>query len=464
MLKLYDSLDRQIKEFKPVRERASMYYCGPTVYWTQHIGNMRAFFVMDTLRRVIEYNGLDVDAIMNVTDVGHMTSDEDEGEDKMVLASTREKKTPKEIADYYTEKCFEDMKKLNIKMPTRVINATSVIPEIIEFVQTLLENGFAYETPRGIYYDISKYADYGKLGGMNQDEKRMGARIEVDEFKRNPADFALWVKAPKEHILKWESPWGLGYPGWHIECSAICKTALGDNVDVHGGGVEHKPVHHENEIAQNYGVWGKKVVQNWIHHEHLMVDGGKMSKSLGNVWSVSSLEEKGFLPLALRYFYLNAHYAKQQNFTLDELKSSQTALLRLYNLVLSHKDQKAEELSVDVNELKSKFLNAINDNLNMPAGLAVVWEVAKIKEKSNSVYELLLDFDRALGLDFENADKYLSDQSSQDAPQAVVELAEKRWQAKQEKRWADADELRGEILNLGYVIKDSKEGYSIERA
>ena len=456
MLKLYDSLERREKEFKPVKEKASMYYCGPTVYWTQHIGNMRAFFVMDTLRRVLEFNGLDVDAIMNITDVGHMTSDEDEGEDKMLVASTREKKTPKQIADYYTEKCLEDMKKLNIKMPTQIVNATSVIDEIIEFVQTLIKNGFAYETPRGIYYDISKYADYGKLGGMNQDEKRMGARIEVDEFKRNPADFALWVKAPKEHILKWESPWGLGYPGWHIECSAICKRALGDNVDVHGGGIEHKPVHHENEIAQNYGYYGKKVVQNWIHHEHLMVDGGKMSKSLGNVWSVSSLEEKGFMPIALRYFFLNAHYSKQQNFTLDELKGSQTALVRLYNAVLAHKDGTETVGAEEINSLRERFLVAINDNLNMPAGLAVVWEVAKNKTKSKDYYNLLLDL--------AHAEQYLTEEKSEEIPQSVVDLAEKRWQAKQEKRWADADELRAEILALGYVVKDKKDGYDIDRA
>ena len=464
MLKLYDSLEKTEKEFKPAREKASMYYCGPTVYWTQHIGNMRAFFVMDILRRTLEFNGLDVDAVMNITDVGHMTSDEDEGEDKMVLASVREKKTPKQIADYYTQKCLDDMKKLNIKMPTKIVNATSVIAEIIEFVQTLIKNGYAYETPRGIYYDISKYADYGKLSGMNQDEKRMGARIEVDQFKRNPADFALWVKAPKEHILKWESPWGLGYPGWHIECSAICKTTLGDNVDVHGGGIEHKPVHHENEIAQNYGYYGKKVVQNWIHHEHLMVDGGKMSKSLGNVWSVASLEEKGFMPLALRYFFLNAHYSKQQNFTLDELKGSQTALMRLYNSVLAHKDGTETVSSEELNAYRQKFLDAVNDNLNMPASLAVVWEVAKSKTKSKDYYNLLLDFDRALGLDFENASKYVSETKSEEIPQTVVELAQKRWQAKQEKRWPDADALRAEILALGYVVKDKKDGYDIERA
>lgn len=461
MLKLHDSLEKKIIEFKPVKEKATMYYCGPTVYSTQHIGNMRAFVVMDSLRRAILFNDIDVESVMNITDVGHMTSDEDEGDDKMVVASQKEHKTPEQIAEYYTNICLEDMQKLNIMMPTHIEKATNVIPEIIDFVSTLLKNGYAYETSRGIYYDITKYSDYGKLGGMDQEKKLMGARIDVDAEKRNPADFALWVKAPKEHIMQWESPWGKGYPGWHIECSTICRKFFGDNVDIHGGGIEHKPVHHENEIAQNFGIANKKVVQHWIHHEHLMVDGGKMSKSLGNVWNVSNLEEKGFRPLALRYFFLNAHYSKQQNFTLDELKSCDTALTRLYKAITEHKN--AENIKIEnLEDYLTKFKNAINDDLNFPLALSVLWDLAKIKPRSKSIYELILKFDLALGLDIKNAESHTQEEITE-IPEEIVEMAQIRWQAKKNKDWATADRLRNELKEKGFEIKDSSDSYTINK-
>ena len=461
MLKLHDSLEKKLVEFKPIHDKATMYYCGPTVYSTQHIGNMRAFVVMDSLRRAILFNDIDVESVMNVTDVGHMTSDEDEGDDKMVVASQKEHKTPQEIANYYADICFKDMKKLNIMTPTHIEKATNVIPEIIDFVSTLLEKGFAYETSKGIYYDIKKYSDYGKLGGMDQEKKLMGARIDVDEEKRNPADFALWVKAPKEHLMQWDSPWGKGYPGWHIECSTICRKFFGDNVDVHGGGIEHKPVHHENEIAQNFGVSGKKVVQHWLHHEHLMVDGGKMSKSLGNVWNVSTLEEKGFRPLALRYFFLNAHYAKQQNFTLDELKSCDTALTRLYKAVTEHKNGESEQFD-GLEEYYNKFKNAINDNLNFPLALSVLWDLAKIKTRNKNIYQMMLKLDEALGLDLVNAESYL-DSEGDEIPAEIKKTAEARWQAKKNKDWPTADALRNELKEKGYEIKDSADGYTISK-
>lgn len=461
MLKLHDSLEKKLVEFKPIHDKATMYYCGPTVYSTQHIGNMRAFVVMDSLRRAILFNDIDVESVMNVTDVGHMTSDEDEGDDKMVVASQKEHKTPQEIANYYADICFNDMKKLNIMTPTHIEKATNVIPEIIDFVSTLLEKGFAYETSKGIYYDIKKYSDYGKLGGMDQEKKLMGARIDVDEEKRNPADFALWVKAPKEHLMQWDSPWGKGYPGWHIECSTICRKFFGDNVDVHGGGIEHKPVHHENEIAQNFGVSGKKVVQHWLHHEHLMVDGGKMSKSLGNVWNVSTLEEKGFRPLALRYFFLNAHYAKQQNFTLDELKSCDTALTRLYKAVAEHKNGESEQID-GLEEYYNKFKNAINDNLNFPLALSVLWDLAKIKTRNKNIYQMMLKLDEALGLDLVNAESYL-DSEGDEIPAEIKKTAEARWQAKKNKDWPTADALRNELKEKGYEIKDSADGYTISK-
>lgn len=461
MLNLYDSLDRKVEPIATEgQKKINMYYCGPTVYWTQHIGNMRAFFVMDSVRRAVLYNGLECESCMNITDVGHMTSDEDAGEDKMVVASKREHKTPEEIANHYMNLCLNDMKKLNIIMPTHIEKATNCINEIIEFVSGLIKNGYAYETPNGIYYDITKYKDYGKLGGMNQEDKKMGARIEVDAFKRNPADFALWVKAPKDHIMQWQSPWGMGYPGWHIECSAICRKFFGDNVDIHGGGIEHKPVHHENEIAQNYGITGKKVVKHWIHHEHLMVDGGKMSKSLGNVWSLTGLIEKGFRPLALRYFFLNAHFSKQQNFTLDELKSCDTALTRLYKLAIEHKNGNTTPLDLDKQE--KDFLSALNDNLNLPLALSYLWDIAKISPRNQNVYKLMLRFDEALGLDITNAEEHLKEEP-EDIPAEITELATKRWEAKKNKDWATADALRNELKERGYLVKDTATGWELSK-
>ena len=277
MLKLYDSLEKKIVEFKPKKEKATMYYCGPTVYSTQHIGNMRAFFVMDSLRRAILFNGIDVESVMNITDVGHLVSDGDEGEDKMLKSAREEKKTPLEIAEYYTKLFFDDLKALNIETPEVVCKATDHIQEMLEYVKKLLENGYAYETSTAIYFDVSKLDKYPVLSNNNVEGQEAGARIEIDPEKRNPYDFALWIKAPKEHIMKWESPWGLCYPGWHIECSAMGRRFLGENFDIHTGGVDHIPVHHENEIAQCKGAFGHNPANLWMHCEFLLVNGGGAS-------------------------------------------------------------------------------------------------------------------------------------------------------------------------------------------
>ena len=291
-LKIYNSLTKTKQALKPINNTVTYYFCGPTVYWFQHIGNMRAFFVMDSVRRAVKYLGYNINHVMNITDVGHMTSDQDEGEDKMEVASKREQKSPEEIAKFYSNIALNDMKELNIETPEHICPATSVINEIIKFVKDIVDNGYGYITQNGVYFDTSKYYNYGKLGGMNQNDKKFGARIEVDSEKRNPADFVLWVKAKDNHIQKWDSPWGVGYPGWHIECSAIGNKFLGEHIDIHGGGVEHKTVHHENEIAQNYAKHNHEVVDIWFHLEHLMFDGGKMSKSKGAIYTLSSLKEK----------------------------------------------------------------------------------------------------------------------------------------------------------------------------
>lgn len=459
MLKLYNALTKKVSEFVPVNKNlVTMYFCGPTVYWYQHIGNMRAFTFMDELRRVIKYNGYKINGVMNITDVGHMTSDADEGDDKMLVASAREKKSPWQIADYYMNVCLQDMKKLNIDMPEHIIKATDVIKDTIEFVEILLKNGFAYKTSKGIYYDISKYSEYGSLGGMNQDEKLMGARIEVDNVKKNPADFALWVNASKEHIMQWKSPWGMGYPGWHIECSTIGRKILGDNIDIHGGGVEHKTIHHENEIAQNYGIANKHVVKRWIHLEHLMVNGGKMSKSQGTAYTVSQLIEKGYNPLDLKYFFFNAHYSKQQNFTFEALDSAHVALLRMYDLVLSHKNGDTEIDNDILDKYDRDFLNAINDDLNLPLALSVVWELLKSNPKSKSIYDLAVKFDKVLGFRFDELSE-----SADELSEEIDTLAKERWNAKQNKDWLKADELRNKIENLGYVVLDSKDSYTLKK-
>ena len=448
MVKIFNSLTRKKEELPS--NTINMYTCGPTVYYYPHIGNMRAYLFMDNIRRVLKYNGIEINGVMNITDVGHLTSDADEGDDKMLIASQREKKTPWEIAKFYTEIFLEDAKKLNIDLPEHICPATSVIKEIIEFVQGLLDLGYAYETSKGIYFDIAKFKDYGKLGGMNLEDKLAGARIEVDNEKHNPADFALWIKAPKEHIMQWESPWGMGYPGWHIECSAIGKKYLKDKIDIHTGGVDHKPVHHENEIAQGDALEGHQVVKNWMHVEFLQVDGGKMSKSLNNIYRLKDLEDRGYSAEDFRYFYFMAHYSKQQNFTFEALTTAKNSLKSLKNLAKEHKLSEERLTEEEKNSYLQEFQNAINDDLNMPVALSVVWKLLRGK-KSIDAYNLLLKFNEVLCFNL----------TEEEVPDIVKELAEKRWQAKQSKDWPLADKLRQEITDLGYSIKDNKEGYDI---
>ena len=453
MIKFFNSLTKRKEDFSPSSDVVKMYSCGPTVYSYPHIGNMRAYLFMDNIRRVLKYNGYKIDGVINITDVGHLTSDADEGEDKMLVASQREHKSPWEIAKFYTEIFFQEAKKLNIDMPEHVAPATSVINEIIKFVQGLIDKGLAYITSKGVYYDISKFPGYGKLGGA-VDSKMAGARIDVDEEKHNPYDFVLWVKAPKEHIMKWDSPWGIGYPGWHIECSVIGNKYLGEYIDIHTGGVDHKTIHHENEIAQSDGLCGHQVVKFWMHVEFLQVDGGKMGKSLNNMYTLDDLKAKGFEPEDFRYFYFNAHYSKQQNFTFEALKGAQNGLKSFKNLVLSHKNGTNDVSNEKIEEYKNKFLQAINDDLNMPKALAVCQKMLK-ENKSDKIYQTMIEFNRVLGFDFVE---------KEEIPEEIKILAQNRWQAKQNRDFALADKLRKDILDKGYLIKDSKEGFVIEKA
>lgn len=461
-MKVYNTLDREKEDFTPIQGNlVRMYSCGPTVYSYAHIGNMRTYIFMDLLRRSLRYCGFKVKGVMNITDVGHLLSDGDEGEDKMQKAARKEGKTPWEIAAFYTEAFFKDIDALNVGRPEIIAKATDHIPEMIEFVKGLLEKGYAYEISDGIYFDIGKFPGYGKLSGQTVDEKEAGARIEENSEKRHPADFALWKKADKNHIMQWESPWGMGFPGWHIECSAMSKKYLGEVFDLHTGGIDAVPVHHENEIAQNEALAGKKTVNYWMHGEFMMVDGGKMSKSLGNVYTVSDLEKKGYLPLDFRYFCLNAHYRKKLNFTFEGMDAAHTSYERLRNALYAHKMSQTPTDPAVIDELAKKFRSAVEDDMNIPFALGVLWDAVKLP-KSKDVYKLALDFDKVLGLSLDKVTAPAPEKI--DVPADVAALAEARLAAKKEKNWAEADRLRAEINALGYVIKDTKEGYTIERA
>ena len=460
---LYNTLTKQKEKFIPLeKNEVKLYSCGPTVYSFAHIGNFRAYIFMDTLRRTLKYNGYSLKHVMNITDVGHLESDADEGEDKMVKAAKKEHKDPYEIAAYYTDVFLKDMTKLNIDKPEIITKATDNIPQMIEYVKDIIKNGYAYETSKGIYFDISKLDKYPVLSNRKLDEQIAGARVEVDPEKRNPYDFAIWIKAPENHIMKWESPWGLSYPGWHLECSTMGRRFLGEEFDIHTGGVDHIPTHHENEIAQAKGATGKIPARTWMHCEFLLVDGGKMSKSLGNVYTISQLAEKGITPLAYKLFCFTAHYRTKLNFTFEGAMASQVALQRLFDSYLKHINgtEKVEENII--NEYKKRFLECINDDMNMPAAMSVVWEVARNSKKSKQFAELLLDFDKVLGLDIKNAKTYL-EENKEEIPEEIQKLVEERKIARENKQWAESDRLRDLIIEKGYTIKDTADGAVVEK-
>jgi len=460
MLKLYNSLTNKKEEFNPVEEgKVKMYSCGPTVYYYQHIGNMRAYIFMDSLRRTLKYNGYEVNGVMNITDVGHLTSDEDTGDDKMEMAAKRENKSPYEIAKFYSDIYFDDLKQLNIDIPEHITPATQYINQMIDFVKGLEEKGYTYRLDDGIYFDVKKFGKYGQLSVKDLDKKG-NARIEENENKRHPFDFALWKFVAPNHIMKWDSPWGIGCPGWHIECSAMSRDILGDKIDIHTGGIDHKTVHHEDEIAQNDALSGHRVVNTWMHNEFLLVDGGKMSKSLGNLYTISDLKEKGFDPLDFKFFCQNTHYTKKINFTFEGLKASAMGYKKLKANIQEHKagENKVDQSVLD--DYKQKFLNAINDDLNYPLAIGVLWTMLKNEPKSKQVYDLVLDFDKALGLSLEVLEE---EKTNEAIPQNIIDLAEQRKIARQQKNWAESDRLRDKIAELGYKIKDNKDGYELEK-
>lgn len=455
----YNTLTKKKEKFEPIKEgEVKIYSCGPTVYKDATIGNLRTYIFMDSLRRTLKYNGYKLKHAMNITDVGHLVSDGDEGEDKMIKSSRETGKDPLEIATYYTKLFLDDCKKLNIDMPEIICKATEHIEDMEKFVAKLIENGYAYETSTAIYFDVSKLDNYGILSGINLKEQKAGARIEIDEEKKNPYDFALWIKAPKNHLMKWESPWGLCYPGWHIECSAMSNKYLGDVFDIHTGGVDLIPTHHENEIAQSKGVTGKIPARYWMHGEFLLIDGGKMSKSLNNAYLLSDIINKGYEPLSYKLLNFSSHYRNKLNFTWEALDSSSKALQKLREGYRKHLEGNDVIEEDKVNEYKEQFLEAINDDLNMPLAMAIVWEVIKRNEKSKQYAQVLLDFDRVLGLEIDKENEV------QELPDEVKNLIEERKKARENKDYEKSDELRNKIEKMGYKVKDSKDGMQVQKA
>ena len=453
----YNTLTKKKELFKSLEpKKVKMYSCGPTVYKDATIGNMRTNLFQDTLRRVLEYNGYEVKQVMNITDVGHLVSDGDEGEDKMLKSAREEHKTPMEIAEYYTKLFFKDLERLNVEIPEVICKATDHIEEMLEMVQKIIENGYAYETSTAIYFDVSKLDEYGILSGINLREQKAGARVEVDPEKRNPYDFALWIKAPENHLMKWDSPWGPSYPGWHIECSAMGQKYLGDQFDIHTGGIDLIPTHHENEIAQSKGACGKIPAHYWMHGEYLLINGGKMSKSLGNVYLLDDIIKRGYDPLVYRLFNFSCHYKGKLNFTWEGIEAASTALTRLRDGYQKHLTGMADVDGTIISEIENKFHQAINDDLNMPLAMSAVWEAVKYQDKSPKIAKLLEKFDTVLGLK-------ITEKREEEIPQEILELVEQRKVARNEKNWTESDRLRDLIAQKGYSVKDTKDGAEVSK-
>lgn len=459
-----NTLTHKKDKFVPIDDKeVRIYSCGPTVYKDATIGNMRTNIFQDVLRRVLKYNGYKIKHVMNITDVGHLVSDGDEGEDKMLKSAREENKTPLEIAKYYTKLFFDDLEALNIETPEVVCKATDHIEEMLEYVRQLVKNGYAYETSTAIYFDISKLDKYPVLSNLNLEEQKAGARVEIDKEKKNPYDFALWIKAPKNHLMKWDSEFGPSYPGWHIECSAMGKKYLGEQFDIHTGGIDLIPTHHENEIAQSKGCSGKIPAKYWLHGEYLLINGGKMSKSLGNVYLLKDIINKGYDPLTYKLFCYSGHYRNKLNFTWEGIEAASKSLERLrnsYKLNVNGKDELTNEDREKISKIEEKFHEAINDDMNMTLAMSYVWELARFEKKNFEIAKMLLKFDTVLGL---KIDKEPDKNNEEEIPEEILKLVEQRKIARQNKDWIKSDELRDLINNQGYDIKDTANGMELKR-
>jgi len=482
MLTLYNSLTRKIEEFEPIHPPAvHMYTCGPTVYDFAHIGNFRTYTSADFLVRILKYNGYNVKYVMNLTDVGHLTGDNlgdaDLGEDRMEKAAKKEGKTAWDIAKFYADAFIKDFDLLNLERPKLFAKATDHIKEQIDLVGRLEEKGYAYQISDGVYFDTSRFKDYGKLSDM--DQIREGVRVEVNPEKRNSRDFALWKFSPvvmdsrfrgndkestglprsfqslamtKKRQMEWESPWGVGFPGWHIECSAMGMKYLGESFDIHAGGIDLKQTHHPNEIAQAEAATGKQFVKYWVHSAFVLVAGERMSKSLGNNYKLYDLMKQDYDPLALRYLYMQTHYRQEMNFTFPALDAASIAFKKLLTEIATW-----DNPEVGCAEFEKKFLEAINDDLNMPKALAVVWELVKSDNPTRCKAASLFKMDQVLGLNLQKGSRAIASEK-QIAPEVVKELLRERELLRKASKYRLADQVRKKINDLGYEIEDTKKG------
>ena len=452
MIKLYNTLTRKKEDFVPIKDgKVGIYTCGPTVYWYAHVGNFRSSVFADVLKRVLMYNGFDVKHVINVTDVGHLTSDGDEGDDKLEKAAASEGKTAKEISEFYFKAFKEDFAKLNLIEPDFWPRATEHIKEQIDLIKILEKKDYTYKTSDGVYFDSSKFGDYGKLTNKKIEGLKEGKRISAKE-KKNKTDFALWKFSgtPGERQQEWESPWGLGFPGWHIECSAMSSKYLGKQFDIQTGGEDLASVHHENEIAQSECAFGKKPwVKTWMHGAFLNIKGGKMSKSAGKIKTISQLEEEGIDPLAYRYFTFSAKYRKPLTWSNEAMQSAVDSYRKLRNIISGLENVRG----INKKYLK-EFEARINDDLDMPGALAVLWSLVR-DEKAEGKIGTIKKMDQVFGLK-------LLETEEVEVPSEIREIADEREKARAEKNWGKSDELRDKLKEMGWIIKDSKEGYVLE--
>lgn len=480
MLRLYNSLTKKVEEFTPRDQKLiTLYCCGPTVYDYAHIGNFRTYMMTDILVRTLRYFGYTVRYVMNITDVGHLVSDADSGEDKLEKGAQREGKTAWDIAKFYTEAFLSDSNKLNLLEPDVRPKPTEHIPEQIVMVQTLIDKSFAYMIDDGIYFDTSKFSTYGQLTGQSLDELKTGARVELNPQKKHPTDFALWKFSPNQSAgrpkreMEWDSPWRKGFPGWHIECSAMSRKYLGDLIDIHTGGTDLIPIHHTNEIAQSEAATGlSPFVRYWVHGQFILVDNEKMAKSKGNFYRLSDIEKKGFDPLALRYLYFTAHYRTLMNFTWEALRSAQNALSELRTAMsnfhppaggpMTNRKALSQEKLEKIDAYREKFDDTLANDLNMPQALAIVWEVVKSNIPSPDKYDLLMDFDEVLGLDLEKNAKGM-ESKKEAVPEEVQKIIAAREALRNENKFDEADVLRKKIEDMGYQVEDTQFGYRIKK-
>ncbi|MCX8009259.1 MAG: cysteine--tRNA ligase [Patescibacteria group bacterium] len=471
-MKIYNSLSRSLEAFTPINPpNVGMYTCGMTVYDYAHIGHGKKYVGDDIIRRVLERFGYKVFHVQNVTDVGHLVSDADDGEDKLEKGARKTGKTVWDVAEFFTKDFYASMDLLNILRPHVICKATEHIQEQIALIEKLFQNGHAYDTPEAVYFDVSTFPKYEQLFGQSLEEKKQAARedVQTGSHKRHPQDFALWFKRVgrfTNHVMHWESPWGDGFPGWHIECSAMSMKYLGESFDIHTGGIDHIPIHHPNEIAQSEGATGKEFVKYWIHHSFLMVNNQKMSKSLGNYYRIADILEKDIDPIALRYFYLTSHYRKPLNFTWEALESAKNALTDLRKYVKNfhqtakthERDQLSPEKLAKLDDLRARFDAALANDFNMPQALATLWEATKSNIPPADKLDLLFDFDTVLGLKLQ---EITQQEVQEQIPEEIQELAKKRYTLRKEKKFQEADRIRTFIQERGYDVIDTPTGSKI---